>query len=76
MFSKRSDGVKVKNLDPVTKAAPFFMPTRLGAQNYMDFKTKKTWQHLHLHTPYDCFTCKAVVSSPKIKLFHQPQCDL
>lgn len=36
MFSKRSDGVKVKNLDPVTKAAPFFMPTRLGAQNYME----------------------------------------
>lgn len=40
MFGKRSDGVKVKNLDPVTKAAPFFMPTRLGAQNYMqvDFR--------------------------------------
>lgn len=40
MFSKRSDGVKVKNLDAVTKAAPFFMPTRLGAQNYMqtDFR--------------------------------------
>ena len=35
MFSKRSDGVKVKGLDAVTKAAPFFMPTRLGAQNYM-----------------------------------------
>lgn len=35
MFSKRSDGVKVKNLDPVTKAAPFFMPTRIGAQNFM-----------------------------------------
>ena len=40
MFGKRSDGVKVKNLDAVTKAAPFFMPTRLGAQNYMqvDFR--------------------------------------
>lgn len=35
MFSKRSDGVKVKGLDAVTKAAPFFMPTRLGAQNLM-----------------------------------------
>lgn len=35
MFSKRSDGVKVKNLDPVTKASPFFMPTRIGAQNLM-----------------------------------------
>ena len=34
MFSKRSDGVKVKNLDAVTKAAPFFMPTRIGASNY------------------------------------------
>ena len=34
MFSKRSDGVKVKGLDAVTKAAPFFMPTRLGATNY------------------------------------------
>lgn len=33
MFSKRCDGVKVKNLDAVTKAAPFFMPTRLGAVN-------------------------------------------
>lgn len=35
MFSKRSDGIKVKNLDAVTKAAPFFMPTRLGSQNLM-----------------------------------------
>ncbi len=35
MFSKRSDGVKVKGLDPVTKAAPFFMPGRIGAQNFM-----------------------------------------
>ncbi len=34
MFSKRSDGVKVKGLDAVTKAAPFFMPTRIGATNY------------------------------------------
>lgn len=35
MFSKRCDGVKVKNLDAVTKAGPFFMPTRIGAQNLM-----------------------------------------
>ncbi len=34
MFSKRSDGIKVKGLDAVTKAAPFFMPTRIGATNY------------------------------------------
>lgn len=35
MFSKRSDGIKVKGLDAVTKASPFFMPTRIGAQNFM-----------------------------------------
>ena len=38
MFSKRSDGVKVKKLDPVTKAAPFFMPDRISSTNYMDVK--------------------------------------
>ncbi len=35
MFGKRSDGIKVKGLDAVTKAAPFFMPDRIGAQNFM-----------------------------------------
>lgn len=36
MFSKRSDGIKVKGLDAVTKAEPFFLPTRLGSQNFME----------------------------------------
>ncbi len=38
MFSKRYDGVKVKGLDAVTKAEPFFLPTRVGSQNYMYLK--------------------------------------
>ncbi len=40
MFSKRSDGIKVKKLDPVMKAESFFLPTREGSQNFMtiDFR--------------------------------------
>ena len=38
MFGKRSDGVKVKGLDAVTKAGPFFMPDRIGATNFMELK--------------------------------------
>lgn len=32
MFSKRADGIKVKNLNTIEKAAPFFMKSRVGAQ--------------------------------------------
>lgn len=35
MFSKRYDGVKIKNLSVIEKAAPFFMPDRIGAQQYI-----------------------------------------
>ncbi len=34
MFGKRSDGVKVKNLDIIEKATPYFMPMRIDAVNY------------------------------------------
>lgn len=34
MFNKRSDGIIVKGLDPVTKMAPFFMRDRIGSSNY------------------------------------------
>ncbi len=33
MFGKRSDGVKVKNLQIIDKAMPYFMPTRIDAVN-------------------------------------------
>lgn len=34
MFGKRCDGVKVKNLDIIEKATPYFMPMRIDAVNY------------------------------------------
>lgn len=36
MFGKRYDGVKVKGLSITEKAGPFFMPDRIGAQQYLD----------------------------------------
>lgn len=33
MFGRRSDGVKVKNLDIIEKAGPYFMPQRIDAVN-------------------------------------------
>ena len=33
MFKKRSDGYLVKGLDTISKAGPFFMPTRIESQN-------------------------------------------
>ena len=35
MFGKRYDGVKVKGLTITEKAGPFFMPDRIGAQQYI-----------------------------------------
>ncbi len=35
MFSKRYDGVKVKGLSITEKAGPFFMPDRIGCQQYI-----------------------------------------
>lgn len=40
MFGFRSDGKKVKNLNIVDKAEPFFMPQRIDAVNYTSVKIK------------------------------------
>ncbi len=34
MFGRRSDGYKVKNLDIIEKAGPYFMPQRIDGVNY------------------------------------------
>lgn len=36
MFSRRADGVKVKNLPIIEKAGPYFMPQRIDAVNYFN----------------------------------------
>ncbi|MBE7073847.1 MAG: 2-oxo acid dehydrogenase subunit E2 [Clostridiales bacterium] len=38
MFGHRSDGKKVKGLDIIEKASPFFMPQRIDAVNYITVK--------------------------------------
>ena len=38
MFGFRSDGKKVKNMDIIEKAGPFFMPQRIDAVNYTTVK--------------------------------------
>lgn len=40
MFGKRYDGVKVKGLSVIEKAAPFFMPDRIGAQQMITSRVK------------------------------------
>lgn len=47
MFGRRSDGVKVKNLDVIEKAGPYFMPQRIDAVNLFtqpfDFGVVEKW---------------------------------
>ncbi len=38
MFGHRSDGKKVKNMNIIEKAGPFFMPQRIDAVNYVKVK--------------------------------------
>ena len=40
MFGKRADGVKVKNLSIIEKAAPFFMKDRIGSQQLITSPVK------------------------------------
>ena len=40
MFGFRSDGKKVKNMNIIDKAEPFFMPQRIDAVNYTTVKVK------------------------------------
>lgn len=40
MFGLRSDGKKVKNMNIIDKAEPFFMPQRIDAVNYTTVKVK------------------------------------
>ena len=38
MFGHRSDGKKVKGMEIIEKAGPFFMPQRIDAVNLFDMK--------------------------------------
>ncbi len=38
MFGRRKDGKRVKNLNVIDKAEPFFMPMRIDAVNYFNMK--------------------------------------
>jgi len=40
MFGRRADGVKVKNLSIIEKAAPFFMKDRIGSQQLITLTVK------------------------------------
>lgn len=40
MFGFRSDGKKLKHMNIIDKAEPFFMPQRIDAVNYTSFKVK------------------------------------